>query len=135
MTDAEVVAFIGSFEDASLPRAEWTHAKHLVMALWYLSQYPRDEATRRIRDGIRRLNARHGNEGGYHETITLAWVALITRFLAGREPGESIATRARALLAELAARDVLMRYYSRELLLSDEARRGWVAPDREPLEP
>ena len=55
------------------------------MALWYLRRHNRDEATRLIRDGIQRYNERQGNLTGYHETITLAWVAVIERFLAVRD--------------------------------------------------
>ena len=34
-----------------------------------------------MREGIRRFNLSHGNTTGYHETITLAWIAVISRFL------------------------------------------------------
>ena len=77
MTDAEIESLIGAFEDGSLPRSEWTHARHLLMALWYLRHHGRDEATGLVRDGIRRYNERQDNRTGYHETITLAWVAVI----------------------------------------------------------
>ena len=36
MTDPEIESFIRAFEDCSLPKSEWTHARHLIMALWYL---------------------------------------------------------------------------------------------------
>ena len=45
MTDTEIEAMIRCFEDGSLPRSEWTHARHLVMALWYIRRLDRDEAT------------------------------------------------------------------------------------------
>jgi hypothetical protein len=45
----------------------------------------KEEATGRIRQGIRRLNLSHGNATGYHETISLAWVAVIARFLADHD--------------------------------------------------
>jgi hypothetical protein len=37
------------------------------------------------------------------------------------------------LASPLAARDVLTRHYSKALLFSVEARRGWIEPDLEPL--
>ena len=46
MTDPEIESFIRAFEDGSLPRSEWTHARHLVMALWYVHRHNREEATR-----------------------------------------------------------------------------------------
>ncbi len=85
MTDEEIERFIGKFENQTLPRSEWTHGKHLVVALFYLVRHPRDEATKRVRQGIRNLNHRYGNLTGYHETITLAWIAVVERFLDRRQ--------------------------------------------------
>ena len=56
MTDPEIESFIRAFEDCSLPKSEWTHTRHLVMALWYLRRHRREEATRLIREGIQRYN-------------------------------------------------------------------------------
>lgn len=133
MTDFEIESFIRSFEDCSLPRSEWTHAHHLIMALWYIRRHGREEATPLIRDGIRRFNTRHGNYKGYHETITLAWIALIDRFIRSKEDDKNIASLSAELLEGCGERDYLLRFYSRERLFSDEARRGWVAPDLGPL--
>lgn len=130
MTDAEIASFIRAFEDGSFPRTEWTHDRHLVMALWYLRRDEPVAATERIRDGIRRYNARHANHTGYHETITLAWIAVIERFLRGRDREAPVAVLAGELLQECGARDYLLRFYSRERLFSDEARARWVPPDR-----
>lgn len=130
MTEAEIEGMVAGFEDGSLPRSQWTHERHLVMALWYLRSYDRDEAEARIREGIRRYNGHQGNPDGYHETITLAWIAVIGRFLDMRERSASVATLAEELLRECGDKDFLLRYYSRERLYSDEARLGWVAPDR-----
>ena len=85
MTDAYIESFIRAFEHGSLSRAEWTHSRHLVLALWYLRRHKREEATRLIRDGIQRHNETQENFTGYHETITLAWVAVVERFLAERD--------------------------------------------------
>jgi len=129
-TDAEIESFIRAFEDGSLPRSEWTHARHLVLAMWYIRRHGRDRAIGLIRDGIRRYNERHGNPTGYHETITLAWVAVIDHFLGGRDRGVPLSALAGELLAECGERDYLLRFYSRERLFSDEARGRWVPPDR-----
>jgi hypothetical protein len=129
MTDPEIESFIRAFEDCSLPRSEWTHARHLIMALWYIRRHGRDEATVLIRDGIRRYNESHGNLNGYHETITLAWVAVIEQFLGEREPDAAVSALAAELLDLCGEQDYLLRFYSRERLFSDEARHRPVAPD------
>jgi hypothetical protein len=130
MTDPEIESLVRSFEDGSLPRSEWTHARHLVVALWYVRRLGRDGATGLVRDGIRRFNERHGNPTGYHETITLAWVAVVDRFLGGRGRDVPISVLAEALVGECGDRDYLLRFYSRERLSSDEARARWMPPDR-----
>lgn len=129
MTDAEIEAFIQAFEDCSLARSEWTHGRHLLVALWYLRRHTRDEATRRIRDGIRRYNESLGNHSGYHETVTLAWVAVVDGYLSGRDRTLPVSVLMGDLLARCGAKDYLLRFYSRERLVSDEARSRWLAPD------
>jgi hypothetical protein len=129
MTDREIELFIRAFEDCSLARSEWTHARHLVMALWYIRRHGRDDATWRIRDAIRRFNAHQGNLNGYHETITVAWVDVIDRFLRARNCDAPVSVLAADLLKECGHKDYLLRFYSRERLLSDEARHRALAPD------
>jgi ribosomal protein S18 acetylase RimI-like enzyme len=133
-TEIEIEDLVRGFEETTLPRADWTHRSHLRVALWYVCRHGRAEATERIRAGIRRYNLSQGNPDGYHETITLAWVAVIDRFLGRLGRARPIADLAVALLAECGEPGYLLRYYSRELLGSAEARRRWVPPDRRPIE-
>lgn len=57
-----------------------------------------------------------------------------TAFPATRAADEPLALAVAALLAgPLAARDVLARHYSKQILFSPVARRGWVEPDLAPL--
>ena len=133
MTDPEIESFIRAFEDGSLPKSEWTHGRHLIMALWYLRRHRRDEATSLIRDGIQRYNEAKGNLTGYHETITRAWIAVIERLLRMRDRALPDSVLAAELLQECGEKNYLLRFYSKERLLSDEARRGWVDPDLAPI--
>src|SRR5262245_56534600 len=108
------------------------------MGAWHVARLGAEAALDRLRAGIRRLNAAHGTidaaTRGYPETITRAYVRVIAAFLGGRPPAESLDGSVAALLAgPLAARDLLLRHYSRERLFSVAARRGWVEPDLEPL--
>lgn len=126
------------FEAAAIPATEWTHETHLVMGTWHVARFGPTAALERLRAGIRGLNAAHGtvdsDTRGYHETITRAYVRVIARFLQGRPASEPLDAGVAALLASpLAARDMLTRHYSRPLLFSIAARRGWVEPDLEPL--
>jgi hypothetical protein len=129
VTDAEIESFIRAFEDCSLPKSEWTHGRHLIMALWYIRRHERDEATRRIRDGIGRYNKAKGNLTGYHETITKAWIAVIERLLSMKDRTLPDSVLAEELLHECGDKNYLLRFYTKERLLSDEARSQWVDPD------
>jgi hypothetical protein len=132
--DAAVGALVRGFEGCTLPRSEWTHQAHLTVALWYLRTYTREEATDRIREGIRRFNLSQGNRTGYHETITLAWVAVIVRFLAERDRGQPVSALVGELLERCGDKSFLLHFYSEDVLMSDQARRGWVPPDLRPIE-
>jgi hypothetical protein len=129
MNDREIESFIGRFEDCSLPKAQWTHRSHLVMALWYLRRHGRSEATRLIQCGIRRYNESLGNLTGYHETVTLSWIAIIQGFLSSRDCTRPISVLAAELLEQCGEKDYLLRFYSRERLFCDEARSRWLPPD------
>jgi adenylate kinase family enzyme len=130
----EAVGLGPRFEACGIPAKSWTHAAHLSVGLWHIHRHGREEALARLRTGIRCLNESHGGvnsaTAGYHETITAAYVELLAQFLERRENGESLsATIARLLGGPLAARNVLLAFYSKERLMSVEARAAWVEPD------
>jgi len=137
VTEHELEDLVRRFADRTLTKPEWTHAAHLAVGLWHVSRYGADDALPRLRTAISRLNESHGTvnsaTGGYHETITRAYVSVLAAFAAAH--GEKTAAeRVTALLAHpLADRKALLRFYSRERLDSVEARLGWVEPDLVPL--
>jgi len=137
VTDAELEDLVQRFAERSLPKREWTHTAHLAVGLWHVSRYGRDDALARLRLGISRLNESHGTvnsaTGGYHETVTRAYVQLLSAF-AVRHGDKTVAERVTALLADpLADKQALLRFYSRMRLDSVEARLGWAEPDLAPL--
>ena len=137
MLTTDIDSLVGRFLTCSLPKAEWTHQAHLAVGAWHVERYGPEAALTRLRNGIRALNDSHGTvnspSGGYHETITRAYVRLIAgAFAAGGE--RPLAERVAALIdGPSGERDALLRYYSRELLMSSRARAEWVEPDVEPL--
>jgi hypothetical protein len=126
------------FLEASLPRAQWTHQAHLRVGAWHVDRFGADDALPRLRAAIRRLNHAHGTANtptsGYHETVTAAYVSLIAAFLAATDAEAPLDDRVERLLAgPLGERSVLMRFWSRDTLMSPAARAAWVAPDLAPL--
>ena len=129
---------VAIFQDRTLPKAAWTHEAHLRVGLWHLLQYPPPIALDRLREGITRLNEAHGtpntDRGGYHETITRFYVAIIARFVAQCDCSRPLDHLAEELIAQFGHPDLPLHYYSRALLDSLPARRGWVEPDLRPLQ-
>ncbi|MEG4120806.1 hypothetical protein QUA43_25470 [Microcoleus sp. N9_B4] len=134
----EIDSLIHAFQECSLPRSQWTHEAHLTVALWYLFYDSEQEAINAIRTGIKRYNSVQGIEttqnSGYHETLTLFWVRTIRRYLADESQNRSIVHLANGLIAKYAARTLPFSYYTRDRLMSWEARNNWVEPDLRALE-
>lgn len=126
--------FIHSFEEGVFPAASFTHAAHIAMGAWYLLNYPAADAVRRIREGIPRYNVAQGkqntDEGGYHETLTIFWIAIIRDALTRLDGGLSKLEKVRAIVDQYGHRSSLHRdYYSFDVVRSVEARRAWIPPD------
>jgi hypothetical protein len=127
------------FTDRSLPQTEWTHAAHLAVGLWHVRTFGPAEALQRLRSGIRQLNETHGvantREGGYHETITRAYVTLLEQFLSRYSNDTALGPILAGLLSSpLAHRDALLAFYSRDYLFGATARLAWAEPDLSPLD-
>jgi hypothetical protein len=111
--------FVEEFEACRFPNELFHHEDHLRLAWIYLQKYGRAAAETRMCDSIRRYASSLGATRKYHHTMTIAWV----RLLAAVGPSSEL----------LRNRDALLDFYSRDRLLSDEARAAWVEPDLRPL--
>ena len=123
LRDDELIA---GFEDASL--AAFPHADHVRLTILYLSRYGREETQRKLFDGLRRFATAKGVPAKFHVTMTIAWLDLVEA-ARRRLPDVGDPAALVAAFPELLARDALLRFYTRERLMSDEAREKWVAPD------
>jgi hypothetical protein len=137
-SDTDLDELARRFAACASPKSEWTHLAHLRVGAWHVARFGAEEAVARLRVGIRKLNDSHGTvnsaTSGYHETITRAYVALLAEHLGRGAVATPLGGRVEALLAgPLAARDVLLRFYTRETLMSPRARAEWVEPDLGPL--
>jgi hypothetical protein len=128
---------VRAFEACTLPRQELTHAAHLTIALWYLIHLPAKEATVAIRMGLKRYLEANGVQttptSGYHETLTLFWICAVSFYLAAAGKDRSVLALANGLLRLLGNKDLPLRYYTRERLMSPLARVSWVEPDVRPF--
>jgi hypothetical protein len=136
-TSDELDDLVARFRARTLSKEEWTHRAHLAVGTWHVHEHGPDQALELLRHGITRLNEAHGtvngDNSGYHETVTRAYVRLLSDFI-GTQSGVALSDCVQALLVSpLAEKTALFRYYSRNSLGSVTARKGWVEPDLEPL--
>jgi hypothetical protein len=130
----EIENLISAFEACTLPKSKWTHQAHLIVALWHNLRYSPGEALNLVRERITRYNESVGTQNtetsGYHETITVLYMWAVRKYIEGADSNASIVEIANRLLGgRLAEKNFPFEYYSRELLLSPEARRHFVEPD------
>jgi hypothetical protein len=130
-TEEEIRALVASFEACRFHPSEFRHYQHVTVALWYVRNLSFDEATEKVTTGIRRLAETYGKTG-YHETITMFWLRIVSAFVAEHED-ESLPDLANALIDKCVDKDLIGRYYSADLLASAKAKAEWVEPDLTPL--
>ncbi|WP_375195127.1 hypothetical protein [Sphingobium sp.] len=138
MTDEEMERIATGFCTRTLPREEWTHMAHFSTALWLMLRRPDLVPERDMPGMIAAYNESVGgvnsDTSGYHETITQASLRAARAVLASLPDGATPQAAFAALMASpMADKDWLFTYWSRERLMSVEARRGWVEPDVTPL--
>ncbi|MEO6334694.1 MAG: hypothetical protein ABIO91_06880 [Pyrinomonadaceae bacterium] len=130
--ESEVLDLVRSFEAASIAHEDWKHAEHLVVALYYVTHHDLETAYRKMRTGILNL-LENGfkvdlkKEMPYHETITRFWIGVVADYNASRN-GASLLEKANEVAYKW-DKDYPLRFYSRELLFSGDARAGFVDPD------
>lgn len=133
MTDEQ---FLRAFLSCRLPLNQWTHQAHVRAAVLIASTLSWEEAVHEIRSRIQAYNAAtdtpEGLERGYHETMTLAFMRLI--YAAYLQDGSfSTAEEFMRFHPELLEKKVLLQYYSRERILTWDAKQRFVSPDIHPL--
>lgn len=128
--------FVSEFEACRRPLDYWHHRDHIKLAYLYLCQYPFDEALAKLRVGIKAHNATHNITeaitSGYHETMTQAWLRLVHLVICeyGQEEDADAFYEAHP---ELSQTKTLRLFYSRERIVSAEAKATFVEPDLTPL--
>jgi len=128
MSDEE---FLAALETCRLPAAEFNHAAHVRAGYVYLRQQSFAHALSRLCATICRFAQSIGKSGLYHETITVAFMALIHERLYQRGDAGGWDEFAR-LNPDLLRKDALLCLYPQAVLDSAEARARFVLPARGP---
>lgn len=123
MTDQ---AFLAEFMAGNLAPEGFNHQGHLRAARLLLATMPFLEACIAMRDGLRCIAGKAGKSDLYHETVTVAFMAIMAEQMASADSGTDACPAQR----DLSDRDLLASYYSPARLASARARRMFMLPDR-----
>ena len=127
MTDDELH---DAFTSTALPADQFHHEQHVRVAWLFVCRHGMPAAIGKFSEAIKQFAAAKGAHGLYHETITWAFLLIIAERQA-RDPHATWPAFAAANADLLTWKpSILERYYSKEFLMSDEARRGFVMPDK-----
>ena len=118
MTDAE---FLAALESCVLPEAEFDHRGHLRAAWLCLRGGSFPEALARMSAALKRYSTHMGKPDRYHETITVAYMAVINERLHADGAQDSWSAFLRDN-PDLGDRRLLTHYYRPETLASATAR-------------
>jgi hypothetical protein len=119
-----------------LPKAEWTHAAHFASALWLMrgghdAPVVMPGMIRAYNESVGGVNS---DTSGYHETITQASLRAARAVLAANPADVPLWQIANALMrSNLGNPNWLLEYWTRDRLMSVDARRAWLEPDLKPL--
>ena len=133
-SDAEIEHLGEGLIARSLAKEEWTHEAHLGATTYLLLKRPDIDVDAQLPGLIRRFNESVGGVNsdteGYHETITRAFLRGVRLFLSEADPAEPLHELVnQLLLSPMGRRDWPLRFWSKERLMSVEARRHFVEPD------
>ena len=118
----------------TLPRQEWTHEAHLAATTYLVLKHPEIDLDIELKGIISRYNESAGTPNsdseGYHDTITRAYLCGIRLFLDEADVSRPIHDLVNELLmTPMGRRDWPLRFWSKNRLMSIEARRAWIEPD------
>jgi hypothetical protein len=130
MVDDET--FLKEFEAATWPLEQLHHKEHIKVAYLYLTRYPFETASVRIREKIKAFNAAknvpEGLDRGYHETMTQAWLRLVHFTLCEYGPAEN-AEAFYERSPQLSQKKIMRFFYTKEVFTTAKAKAEFVQPD------
>jgi hypothetical protein len=117
-----------ALETGALDPAMFPHPEHVRLAYEMLGRHPFGEAVTRFSRGLRLLAAKGGRPEVYHETITVAFLALVgeRRVRAKHAGWREFKTNN----SDLLDKRCLEQWYDSEQLGSDLARQTFCLPKR-----
>ena len=126
MPGVETTEELRALEAGALDPAKFPHAEHIRLGYEMLTRHPFGHAVDRFSRGLKLLSAKAGRPEVYHETITVAFLALINERRAS--DGAQDWPEFKRANADLFDKRCLQKWYTAEQLASDLARRTFCLP-------
>jgi len=121
--EIELLQFMrGEIDPRSFP-----HGEHVRLGFEMLRRHNFAETSLHYSAALRAMTARIGKPEAFHQTMTIAFLALIAERM--EEGGHTQFTAFAAANPDLMARSILARRYSPERLASAAARATFLLPD------
>ena len=135
ITTQEALRIIETHENATLPREEWTHEAHLIVALYVVLNYGKDsfvEMKRRVWH-YNEVCGKGNNGTGFHVTVTVFWLWVVRCFCLEKNITEFNNAALDELLYDenLANRKLIENYYDEVLLYI--SRNEYILSDLKPM--
>ena len=131
-SEKEIIEVVRGFENGTIAEKDWRHNEHLVVACYYAFHHDLETSIGKMRSGIfNLLNAFKvdlSKEMPFHETLTVFWMRTVFDLVKTRD-GVSFVETTNRVLETCGDKDLPLRFYSRERLFSDEARKRFVEGD------
>jgi hypothetical protein len=121
------------FLEGRLEPARFRHRDHVRLGYELLSRWSLGDAISRFSSGLRLLAAKAGRPQLYHETITVAFLALINERRVGGTSANWLDFQREN--PDLLEKRCLEKWYGAEQLESDLARRAFCLPTLPPAPP
>lgn len=120
---------LDEFERGDIDPQIFNHETHVQVAWLLLQQCSLLEAISRYSVALRRLTAKLGVPGKYHETTTWFLMIMIAERRAALATADWPLFRSSNMDLVKDAGNLIARYYSPERIQSETARRSYVLPD------
>jgi hypothetical protein len=118
---------LGQFIRGEVDPGRFPHREHVRMGFEMLRRHNFEEAALHYCGALRAMTARAGKPMAFHQTITIAFLALIAERMQAAEHSD-FASFADAN-PDLIDKSALKRWYRPERLATDAARRTFLLPE------
>lgn len=129
----DIKSLVTRFSDKTLPKSNWNHEAHLIIGLWHHINHDFDTALAMMKSKIKGYNIAVGtlntDDAGYHESLTIFWMIHMKNYILNNSSLDINSITNRFLRSQESQKEVSLKYYSKNVLFSKQARKSWINGD------